>query len=127
VLLSFFPRALLVLLLPCLLAVAARRQPLDRERIQYPRPCMAWPRFKTPELQRASVAALRALLVSEFELGLSLTQTPLDWLSRPIRNFWLAMRAARIGQVAWELASRPDAAPLTDELSQALTALQSAV
>ncbi len=85
---------------------------------------MALGRFPASALGSSAVAWLRSTIVSELELGLTTIQTPLAWLSRPARNHWLAMRAARLGQLADALARSPEAEPLEQEAQRVLAALR---
>ena len=117
------PRPLRDLLLPALLALAADLWPWPPEPARRPVSC-GERRFAPRALHGCSVTGLRALLVTEFTLSMSLAQTPLPWLSRPARNAHLAVRAARIGQVAGALACHPQAGSLTDELYLALKTIR---
>ncbi len=117
------PRPLRDLLLPALLALAADHWPWPPDPARRPVAC-GERRFAPRALHPCSVAGLRALLVTELTLGMGLAQTPLPWLSRPARNAHLAVRAARIGQVAGALACHPQAGSLTDELYLALKTIR---
>jgi len=123
-LISFLPRASHPLLLPTLDAESARRCPWSRERATADAALTARERLRPEQRQQHTLAGLRALLVGEFESGLRTVETPLEWLSRPARNCWLARRAARIGQVVDDLARQPQAEPLEGELRRALAALR---
>ena len=108
------PRPLRDLLLPAMLALAADHWPWPLDPARRPVSC-GEKRFASRALHPRSVGGLRALLVTEISLGMGLAQTPLPWISRPARNAHLAVRAARIGQVAGALACHPQAGTLTDE------------
>ena len=123
-LLSFLPEPLRVLLVPCLLALAGADAPWHKDYQRNPWLCMAWRRINRQKIQNAALDWLRGVLASEVEVGLALSLLPLPRLCRPLRNCWLALHAARIGQVADELARRPEALPLTDELWLAVMALR---
>lgn len=101
-----------------------RRVPWSQERCASGAPLLAQRRFPPPTLASGSAGWLRALLVSECEIGMTTMQTPLEWLSRPARNYALAMRAARLGQLADALQRCPDAEPLAQEAEQVLAALR---
>ncbi|HEU5366948.1 MAG TPA: hypothetical protein VFU69_00725 [Ktedonobacterales bacterium] len=123
-LVSCLPPWLRAMLLPTLCWEAKRRVPWSQERCAAGAPLLAQLRFPTPALTTGSAAWLRALLVSECEIGLTTIQTPLAWLSRPARNHALALRAARLGQLAAALERCPDAGPLSQEAEQVLAALR---
>jgi len=101
-----------------------RRAPWSQERCAAGAPRLSQRRFPTPTLDHSSPGWLRAMLVSECELGLTTIQTPLAWLNRPARNHALALRAARLGQVAEALERCPQAEPLAQEAERALAALR---
>ena len=75
-------------------------------------------------LGSSTIAWLRSMLVAECELGLTTVRTPFSWLSRPERNRDLAMRAARLGQLAEALEHCPEAEPLAQEAQRTLAALR---
>ena len=117
------PRPLRDLLVPAVLALAADHWPWNPDPARHPVAC-GERRFAPRVLHPYSVTGLRALLVTELTLGMGLAQTPLPWLSRPARNAHLAVRAARIGQIAGALACHPQAGTLTDELYLALKTIR---
>jgi len=63
-------------------------------------------RFATQMMQAARVDHLRRLLVLELRQARRLVWTPLPDLCRLGRNAPLAMHAARLAQLSWELACR---------------------
>ncbi|HEU5367792.1 MAG TPA: hypothetical protein VFU69_04995 [Ktedonobacterales bacterium] len=109
---------------PTLRWEAKRRFPWSQERCAAGPALLAQRRFPTPAMATGSAGWLRAMLVSECEIGLTTMQTPLEWLSRPARNYALAMRAARLGQLADALQHCPDAEPPEQEAECALAALR---
>lgn len=123
-LVSCLPPWLRAPLLPTLRWEVKRRAPWSQERCAAGATLLAQRRFPTPALETGSAVGLRALLISECEIGLTTMQTPLAWLSRPARNHALALRAARLGQLAAALERCPDAEPLAQEVAQVLAALR---
>ncbi len=123
-LVSHLPPWLRARLVPTLRWEAKRRFPWSQERCATGSALMAQKRFPTPSLEQGRAAWLRSMLVAECEIGLTTIQTPLDWLSRPQRNHALAMRAARLGQLAEALERSPEAEPPEQEAEHALAALR---
>jgi hypothetical protein len=72
-----------------------------------PRPWEPMERFAAPLMRAALVEHLRRLLVDELRQARRLVWTPLEDLCRLERNAPLAVHAARLAQVYWELAHRP--------------------
>ena len=124
VLVSCLPPWLQAMLLPTLRWEAKRRAPWSQERCAAGPALLAQRRFPPPALENSRAGWVRALLVSECEIGLTTMQTPLAWLNRPARNHALALRAARLGQLADALQRCPDAGPLEREVVQVLAALR---
>ncbi len=123
-LVSLLPRALQASFFSTLRWEAKRRAPWGQDRCKTGSPLLAQRRFPTPTLLGSGANWLRAMLVSECEIGLTTIQTPLAWLSRPARNHALALRAARLGQLAEALGRCPKAEPLPQEAERALAALR---
>lgn len=123
-LVSHLPARLHALVLPNLRLELLRRFPWSLERCAAGPPLMAAKRFPAAALEDSRVLWLRAMLVSEWEIGLTTIQTPLAWLSRPARNHALALRAARLGQLVETLERCPEAEPLAQDIEHALAALR---
>src|SRR5581483_5839636 len=109
---------------PVLRSEVRRRFPWGRERCADGPLMTAQGRFPASTLASSSIAWLRSMFISEWEVGLTTVRTPFGWLNRLERNRDLAMRAARLGQLAQALAHCPDADPLDEEASRALDALR---
>jgi hypothetical protein len=122
-LLASLPAAARPALLRAFQAHISQRQPLESAR-----PGMARLRAWLYAQAGASdaLARLRAALVAELLLGVSLVQTPRDWPSAGVRPERLARRAALLGQSAAALAAHPAALPLAQELWQAMQIIRQA-
>jgi hypothetical protein len=123
-LVSCLPPWLRALLVPTLRWEVKRRFPWSQERCAAGVALMSQRRLQASGLTNSSAAALRSMFISELEIGLTTIQTPLAWLSRPARNHTLAMRAARLGQLADALQHCPQAGPPEQEAEQVLCALR---
>jgi hypothetical protein len=109
---------------PRLRGEVQRRFPWGRERCADGPLMTAQGRFPLSTLAGSSVTWLRSMFISECEVGLTTIRTPPGWLNRLERNRDLAMRAARLGQLAQTLEHCPDAEPLDQEAHRALDALR---
>ena len=76
-------------------------------------------RYAARAVQDALLERVRQLLRDELRQARSLVWTPLSDLCRLERNAPLAVHAARLAQLYWELARRPDP-QATTEVCQAL-------
>jgi hypothetical protein len=104
-----------------LLVISALLAPGPSE-VYAPRSWEPVQRFSTPALQGALLERLRELLREELRQARSLVRTPLPDLCRLERNAPLALHAARLAQLYWELARRPGVRA-TEEVQRALAAL----
>ena len=120
VLLASLPAAVRPALLRAFQAHISRQQPLESARPGMAR-LRAWLYAQAGAAD--ALARLRAALVAELLLGISLVQTPRDWPSVAGRPERLARRAALLGQSAAALAAHPQALPLAQELQRALATL----
>lgn len=123
-LVSSLPPRLRVQFFPILRSEVRRRFPWGRERCADGPLMTAQGRFPTSTLAGSSIAWLRSMFISECEVGLTTVRTPFDWLNRLERNRDLAMRAARLGQIAQALECCPEVEPLDQEAHRALAALR---
>lgn len=124
VLLCRLPQPLRALFLPALLHLPGCVPPWGADRRHHPSATSPRQRLDGARLTASPLTGLRALLETELRRSLALTETPLEWLPRPGRNFWLAVQAHRIGEVVGALAQHPEALPLTDELWRIVQAVK---
>ena len=87
-------------------------------------PHPAAPTWPTVPGAEGELEKLRARLVAEVHLGLTMVEAAPIRYPRPVRNVLLARHAGHIGRCLRDLLAHPDAGPLAEELERLLDALQ---